>query len=103
MTVLAPTANAQIRKFGLWYLPGLAGSGFVGEGTVMPNNVLFFAHRGREGRVTAVATGYYDVVLRQNGAVHEQGDWINPTATNDIGADQVGTHPPGTRKPSVKA
>ena len=102
VTVLAPAGNVQVRRSDVWYLPGFAGSGFFGAGTVLPKSVSFSRVEVREERVTAAATGYYDVVLHQSGAIHEQGDWVTVTATNDIGTDRIGTHPPGTRKPFRK-
>lgn len=99
MAVLAPNQNILVKQSDRTYTAGLAGSGFVGSGTIIPTNVAFSRIEIREEEVKSEAEGYYDTVLGWDKVTHPRGSWIQVTSNNGIGTDTVGTNPPGTPGP----
>jgi len=99
MTVQAPTHRSLTNPAPRTYTPGLSGSGFVADVTIMPTSVAFSRIQVREETATGVATGYYDTVLGWNGTVHPVGTPLTPDATNGGIVDTVGTNPPGGPTP----
>lgn len=104
MIVLSPASALLTRKTDVGYTAGLAGSGFVADLTVMPISVSFSRIEVMEGSVAAVATGYYDVVLGWNGAIHPPtaGGFKPVNSRNGGLRDTVGSRAPGTPTPFSK-
>ena len=66
---------------------------------IVPTSVSFSYIETQEQEVRAKATGYYDIVLGWNGALHPLGKWVPIDAANNGIIDRVGTRPPGTAGP----
>jgi hypothetical protein len=96
MTVLAPARRSLVKKSDRAYTAGLAGSGFQATVAIMPTSVSFTRIEVWEGAVNAVASGYYDKVLRWNGSRHPPTDPLIPDANNNGLIDTIGTPPPGS-------
>jgi hypothetical protein len=97
---IPPTELSLAIKQDLQYPPGRAGSGFVADASILPLNVSFSQIEVREESVPAVATGYYDTVLHENGVVHPPSpQWKRLNANNGGFTDTVGAKWPGSQTP----
>ena len=98
-TVIKPTGSIFTNVKPKTYTAGLSGSGFNADDILQPLSVCFSGIEVQEQEAIGVATGYYDIVLKWDKSIHDQGTWCPVDSKNYSGYDTVGTKTPGGAVP----